>query len=74
MKNIRVFGRHGRFFLKLSIVLMISSSFGIPSANAENRIVTIGIYENAPKIFIDESGKPAGIFIDIIEYISKSEG
>ncbi len=30
--------------------------------------------ENAPKVFISESGKPAGIFIDIIEHIAKSEG
>lgn len=36
-------------------------------------MVTIGVYENAPKIFISESGKPAGIFIDIIEHIAKNE-
>ncbi|HPJ69068.1 MAG TPA: ATP-binding protein, partial [Desulfobacteraceae bacterium] len=34
----------------------------------------IGVYENAPKIFISESGKPAGIFIDIIENIAEREG
>jgi len=33
----------------------------------------VGVYENSPKIFFDESGKPAGIFIDIIENIAKSE-
>ncbi|HOD99200.1 MAG TPA: ATP-binding protein [Syntrophales bacterium] len=34
----------------------------------------VGIYSNAPKIFVSESGKPAGIFIDILEYIAKIEG
>ncbi|NJD90951.1 MAG: transporter substrate-binding domain-containing protein, partial [Geobacter sp.] len=41
---------------------------------ADNRLVTVGVYENAPKIFTDASGKPAGIFIDIIEQIAKREG
>ena len=34
----------------------------------------MGVYENAPKVFTTESGKPAGIFIDIIEHIAKEEG
>jgi signal transduction histidine kinase len=63
-----------RFILFLPIVLLISLFFRIPSASSDNRIVTIGVYENAPKIFMSESGKPAGIFIDIIEHIAKSEG
>ncbi|MFZ2949037.1 MAG: ATP-binding protein [Desulfuromonadaceae bacterium] len=34
----------------------------------------VGIYENAPKVFTSESGKPSGIFIEIIEYIARKEG
>lgn len=41
---------------------------------AEKLTVRVGVYENAPKVFTDPSGKPAGIFIDIIEHIAKSEG
>jgi len=44
------------------------------SAKDENRTVTVGIYDNAPKIFTSESGKPSGIFIELIEYIAKKEG
>lgn len=62
------------FLFKLSIVLLTFFSIGILSARAEDRIVTVGVYENAPKIFTSESGKPAGIFIDVIEYIASSEG
>ena len=36
--------------------------------------MTAGVYENNPKIFTSESGKPSGIYIDIIEYIAKKEG
>ena len=43
------------------------------SAAAKERLVTVGLYENKPKIFTSESGKPSGIFIDIIEHIAKSE-
>jgi len=74
MVNHRDTGNHGRFFLKSSIVLWILLSFWTSSTSADNRIVTMGVYQNAPKIFISESGQPSGIFVDIIEYIAKSEG
>lgn len=35
--------------------------------------LVVGVYENSPKIFIDESGKPQGIFVDIIEYVAQQE-
>jgi hypothetical protein len=34
----------------------------------------VGIYQNSPKVFIDESGMPKGIFIDLMNCIAKSEG
>ena len=63
-----------RYLVRLSIALMAFSCFGILSAGASDRIVKVGLYENAPKIFTAESGKPAGIFIEIIEHIAKIEG
>jgi PAS domain S-box-containing protein len=65
---------HGRFFINLFIVLLTLLYSGTLSARARDRIVKVGVYENAPKIFVSESGQPSGIFIDIIEYIAKSEG
>lgn len=37
-------------------------------------VVRVGVYQNAPKVFTDEAGKPAGIFIEIIEGIAAKEG
>lgn len=37
------------------------------------RSITVGIYENAPKIFTRQ-GKPAGIFVDILAEIARREG
>lgn len=48
--------------------------FDTSPAYAVARIVKVGIYENAPKVFTSESGKPSGIFIEIIEYIAQKEG
>jgi hypothetical protein len=69
--NIRIKGIKERM---LAVALLILFFLGIPSASADKRTVTVGVYDNAPKIFISESGKPAGIFIDIIEHIAESEG
>ena len=60
--------------LSLSLVMFTLLSFEAPFATAGDLTVTVGVYENAPKIFIAESGQPAGIFIDIIEYVAKKEG
>lgn len=36
--------------------------------------VRVGIYENSPKVGTGESGKPEGIFVDLIEAIADNEG
>ena len=35
--------------------------------------ITVGVYNNAPTIFVDHNGHPAGIFIDILEEIAEKE-
>lgn len=44
-----------------------------PSTAAERLNLKVGVYENAPKIFTDEAGHPAGIFIDVLEHIAGLE-
>ncbi|OGW35753.1 MAG: hypothetical protein A2010_03020 [Nitrospirae bacterium GWD2_57_9] len=56
----------------LSIVLLVLSCLTQP-ATAEVRTVMVGIYENAPKVFTSESGRPSGIFVDVLEEIAKKE-
>ncbi len=63
--------RFGHLILILSIALVTFSWLKTPVARAEVLTVTVGVYENAPKVFTAESGKPAAIFIDIIEHIVK---
>jgi PAS domain S-box-containing protein len=63
-----------RLSCKVFILHLIFSYFLAPPAQADNRIVTVGVYENLPKVFTSKAGIPAGIFIDIIEYIATKEG
>jgi len=64
----------GRVLFKLFLLLLlIFFCLGSPSVSADNRVVSVGVYENAPKIFTDASGKPAGLFIDVIEHIAEIE-
>lgn len=66
--------QHSSFILLFSVAFLVVPSFsGASLVHAESRSVRVGVYENAPKVFIDESGRPAGIFIDLIEYIAESE-
>jgi ABC-type amino acid transport substrate-binding protein len=64
--------RVGTIIVKLmfiGMILLISSGL-----SAASNIVKVGVYENSPKIFTDQSGHPTGIFIDIISEIAAQEG
>lgn len=37
-------------------------------------VVRVGVYANAPKIFVDAEGKPAGILVDILNRIAQQAG
>lgn len=56
------------------LFLILALIMSVPSVQADARIVRVGVYENAPKVFTNESGTPSGIFIDIIKHIAETEG
>ncbi|MDR3567606.1 MAG: PAS domain S-box protein [Syntrophobacteraceae bacterium] len=58
------------FLAALWMVAVLPASW----ASADSRTIKVGVYENPPKVFSEKSGRPAGIFIDIIEQIAKAEG
>ncbi len=62
----------GRCFTAVLLLMLVC--LAPPSASADGRTVRVGVYENAPKIFTAESGRPSGIFIDVIEHIAQKEG
>jgi PAS domain S-box-containing protein len=60
-------------FLGTLCFLLVSASLCTPVSAGEGTI-KVGLYNNAPKVFISESGRASGIFIDIIEHIAQAEG
>ena len=57
--------RHWVFSLLLMAVLVV------PMAGA--RTLTVGVYQNEPKIFLDERGQPSGLFIDLLTAIARNQ-
>ena len=43
-------------------------------AASASRTVRVGVYQNEPKIFLDDKGASSGIFIDLIREIGAEEG
>lgn len=60
--------------MKRGIALVLGIAAGLNVAAAAAPELRIGVYENEPKIFTDAKGKPAGIFIDLIEAVAAREG
>ncbi|WP_177187714.1 response regulator [Formivibrio citricus] len=42
--------------------------------SAGKRVITVGVYENAPKIYTGENGRPAGLFVELLEEMARIEG
>lgn len=51
----------------LMLLLMVAR------ASADPRTVRVGVYQNAPKIFLDEQGRAAGLFVEVLEKIAAEE-
>jgi len=56
------------------LALLNALSFTAAVSADDPLTVKVGIYDNKPKIFIDERGNPSGFWIDIVEYIASQEG
>ncbi len=55
-----------------AMFLMVAFSSG--AVNHQSRTVRVGVYQNEPKIFMDQNGKASGIFIDLLNDIAAQEG
>lgn len=58
-------------------VVLLSVAFWVfpQQASAQpDSTVKVGIYQNPPKVFIDENGNAAGIFVELLEEIARQEG
>jgi ABC-type amino acid transport substrate-binding protein len=54
--------------------IFLALAFSPIGIDKQSRTVHVGVYQNEPKVFEDENGQAAGIFIDILNEIAKQEG
>ncbi|MFA7423983.1 MAG: ATP-binding protein [Desulfosarcinaceae bacterium] len=75
MPDRRVSIRRRRFFPK-ALLLPVCLFIGLCAAPlpAADQVVRVGVYQNPPKVFLDDAGQPAGVFIDVIRHIAALEG
>lgn len=57
----------------VTAALLVAALALLPPASAAGPAVSVGVYQNPPKVFLDETGRPAGIFIDLIEAVAGEE-
>lgn len=57
----------------MAATALIAWLFWLPAQAQQGAPVRIGVYQNAPKLYIDDSGRPAGFFIDLIRLIARDQ-
>ncbi|MCL2790088.1 MAG: PAS domain S-box protein [Desulfobulbus sp.] len=62
------------FYRVVPIVCALAFLLVSQPLQADSRTVRVGLHEVPPKITIDSSGKPAGIYVELIEDIARKEG
>lgn len=60
--------------LLLLVAFCLTALAQSPSLPITSDVVRVGVYQNSPKIGLDEAGETQGIFIDLIEAIAEREG
>jgi signal transduction histidine kinase/ABC-type amino acid transport substrate-binding protein len=69
MKNLRY-----KIFLVFSLSLILPFLGNYIMAQSEKmQEIRVGIYNNQPKLFVNNQGEPDGIFVDIMEEIAENE-
>jgi len=56
------------------IFFILAFQYLFPLPAQGSAAIKVGIYRNEPKVYVDAQGKPAGIWIDLLEHIAQKEG
>lgn len=63
-------------FLKLnllSLLLFLVGPCNLGAQELNSNTIKVGVYDNSPKVFVNEQGVPDGIFVDLLEVIAEKE-
>jgi diguanylate cyclase (GGDEF)-like protein len=60
--------------LALAVLAVLADTLlGAPTEEQHGRVVTVGVYENAPKVYTDSNGKPAGLFMELLRNMAQRD-
>jgi PAS domain S-box-containing protein len=63
------------FFSRFLLILFFCFfSANLVEAEDKTPVVTVGVFQLAPMVYIDDNGSPQGIFVEIIDAICDAEG
>ncbi|MDP1525298.1 MAG: ATP-binding protein [Rhodocyclaceae bacterium] len=60
--------------LPIRLILAFCALLLMETGAVQARDVRVGVYANAPKIFLDADGKPSGILVEMLNRIAAKEG
>ena len=60
--------------LSIRLILAFCALLLMGAGVVQARDLRVGIYANAPKIFLDANGKPSGILVELLDRIAAKEG
>ncbi len=63
---------HG--FLLIFLVWLIIFPLAASSSDQSHLKIKVGIFQNEPIVFVDDQGRPHGIYIDLLDEIARQEG
>ncbi len=63
--------RHGIIPLLLPVFLLLG---WFRAGNCPAAPIRVGVYQNSPKVYIDDAGTVRGIFPELLDYIARQEG
>ncbi len=62
-----------RRFLVLVILALFAVAVWRCAMQTEPRKVSVGLYQNPPKVYTNENGQPAGLFVELLNKIARAE-
>lgn len=63
----------GFILVKMVLVLTLTGIIVMQANGNASDTIRVGLYQNEPKIYLDENGEPAGIFVELLNEIAKKE-
>jgi diguanylate cyclase (GGDEF)-like protein/PAS domain S-box-containing protein len=74
MKRVRLLAIVGVLAVLLALAVAARQWLGGAGPQSGRQVISVGLYENAPKVYTAEDGRPAGLFVELLDEMARDEG